>query len=313
MEYRVEVDDVIEDASGRTRVTQLSHQVEETPEGSGVLDLQSIYAFDGQVTRILKLSDNKPHLGELYPHRSVGLPFWNSLYHVTLWVKRATISDFLTENYAEVTSQSIVREQGRDLLFIEIRHMERAAPEFQVVDRLWFDPACEYALSKAEIWDEPEDGGKSLPRVQFFMSGHVQIAAALWFPSRVQYRDATTGLDREPGVVVTEIQADFEDWVVNPAVSDETFRLEFPKGLLVRDMGQGVTFRAKSIDDQLIAKQVEEARALQAKYATFAFAPVSESWQPGRWLLGVSLTCAAIVCGALYARRRFRTRGEKTS
>jgi len=110
--------------------------------------------------------------------------------------------------------------------------------------------------------------------------------------------------------LVEEMDVSFQNWNLDPPIDNKTFTLSFPKGTLVQDKGNHTTYHAKEIDDELIAKQVDDAKRLKSLYESLP-PPAPQSSVLGHWLIG-SFVFAAVVGGAvtiLILRSRRSVRG----
>lgn len=206
-----------------------------------------------------------------------------------------TVDDLLDRG-AEVRNAARDKQGGIDLVRVTLANAKLQLD-------LWFDPAANYLIRKAD-YAKAGSSFRSISEVVQFR----EVVPGIFFPERVSARFTAPGPEKAGYDVV------FHAVKINRAIATSVFELDFPAGAVVADGTKGVFYTADASGRPVGKVQSIPVRTAPLSSNRTVVSEVrgdtkEEPPPAGRWIVPVSLTTFVLAAaGLLYSRLKGRKR-----
>lgn len=93
------------------------------------------------------------------------------------------------------------------------------------------------------------------------LRNHTEAAPGIWVPTTIEHTNFYVFPDNRTSPA-QHVKCRASTWSINPELDGSTFAFSFPKGVAVNDEATGNVYVAGTVNDPLIAAQVEQGRRL---------------------------------------------------
>lgn len=154
---------------------------------------------------------------------------------------------------------------GYDVIVVETAVAEREQNfkgRFYIAPKLGF-----YVVRKATLIQFPMHDWIEFNKVE--CADFIEVEPGIWLPQRaiIESTAPTEENAREntQPPLAWRYKVSNSDWVLNPEVSDATFKMSFSDGIFVEDKITGTAFRQAGVTDEAVARQVASPHPPQAE------------------------------------------------
>jgi hypothetical protein len=174
-------------------------------------------------------------------------------------VQNMSLSDYLQKS--KIDKLTAVNTEGRQLFVLDVQDPagSESAP---IRTRITIDPACGYALRKAEFI-RPDISEE--PRIILEVEEFKEVIPGVYFPMQGR-KDVFRGGRGEPVVKYSSCRTVVEEVAVNLDLPADTFQFEFPVGTEVYDEFLGTAYRTGTTQEHLDAIEKVVQRETTSSY-----------------------------------------------
>ncbi|MEX1229028.1 MAG: hypothetical protein WEB58_02235 [Planctomycetaceae bacterium] len=154
---------------------------------------------------------------------------------------------------------------GYDVIVIETAVAEREQNfkgRFYIAPKLGF-----YVVRKATLIQFPMHDWIEFNKVE--CADFIEVEPGIWLPQRAIIESTVpteeNARENTQPPLAWRFKVSNSDWVLNPEVSDTTFKMSFSDGIFVEDKIAGTTFRQAAITDEAVTRQVASPHPPQAE------------------------------------------------
>lgn len=246
------------DSAGRLRVE--SEGIAEDDDAGQLVPFKHKAVFDGEQVRRL---DGRNHYnsGEIVAHKRrsfyQGVDPRNFLTHI----RGEPASSFLKRKNAEIVEWT--EYNGRRVAAVATEPLTNdRGKQFQ--HHLLIDPSRTFAIVRRIKRARFSNDGRWIEYKRTEIRKQQQDASGLWLPTHVVHEEyPSPGSPDSNPTLLRQDNIEFRHWQLDPSLTEDTFALKFPSGILVKDKVRGRTFKTTEISEQSIADQAAVAKSVR--------------------------------------------------